>query len=328
MKQIRIYLTILFSIMIFNNLAVFAETKKQVLPSVKKQETNVILEKKTVQPAEKVNSAAEQINLKIKNEDKKVIKVSEPIKKIDGHLFETNPDKLQQAFQIQKKMDVDDIRTLWEATVERNTVIKFALRKLATPPEQRRIHSSLMAKSVSALISGASILPGIFGIDGITSTASLAGGSLASKVLESRTLPKEMPLTDTELIQLAELVESLQNRLINNYYDYKSSLEALKVCRQNIMLQNKNYNEAIKSGNEMSIIVSSSLYDKELYNELRLKQKIKLHEVELERLAGPQIVARLNLTKLASFNVNPEKTLTDVKQSNEPKKNNKGPKSE
>ena len=106
-------------------------------------------------------------------------------------------------------------------------------------------------------------------------------------------MPKDIPLTDTELIQLAKLIEDLQNKLINNYYDYKSSIEALKVCRQNIILQNKNYSNALKSNNIISIIASSALYDKELLNEMKLKQQIKLSRLELERLAGSETVDKL-----------------------------------
>lgn len=248
-----------------------------------------------------IKDKPDAIGISIENADRHIIKVSEPVKKVDSQLFETNKDNIQQTFQIQKKIDVDDIKTLWESTVERNSVIKFALKKLAMPPEQRRIHSSLMAKSISTLISGASILPGIFGLDSITSSASAAGGTLAKRIIDKKMSPKEIPLTDTELIQLAGLVEDLQNKLIKSYYDYKSSIEALKLCKQNILLQNRNYSNALNSKNDISIIASSALYDKELYNELRLKQQIKLDRLELERLAGPAIVSKLNLTRLAGF---------------------------
>jgi len=242
------------------------------------------------------------VSLELKDVQKPAIKISEPPKKIDNEIFVTDQEKIKNAFEIQKKMDIDDITVLWESTVERNAVIKFALKKLAMPPDQRRIHSSLMAKSVSALISGVSILPNFLGADGFTSSASMAGGSLASRVVNSKTFPKDLPLTDTELIQLASLVEDLQDKLIKSYYDYKSEIDALKECRQNLLLQNKNYSQALKSNNQLSILASSALYDKELLNELRHKQQIKQYRLDLERLAGAESVDKLNLTKMTSFN--------------------------
>jgi|GEM_PF-549770 len=258
------------------------------------------------------------IDLDINNAEKPAIKVSEPPKTIDNEIFVSDQEKIQHAFEIQKKMDIDDITILWESTVARNAVIKFALKKLAMPAEQRRIHSSLMAKSVSALINGVSILPNFFGADSITSSATMAGGSLASRVVNSKAFPKEMPLTDTELIQLASLVESLQDKLIKNYYDYKSSIEALKVCRQNLLLQNKNYSEALKTGNQLSIIASSSLYDKDLINELRIKQQIKHNRLELERLAGTDAVDKLTLTQITSLNYKGVDINNSVKLENKP----------
>lgn len=47
-------------------------------------------------------------------------------------------------------------------------------------------------------------------------------------------MPTEIPLTDTELIELAGLVESLQDKIITAYYNYKSSLSQLKETRQRL----------------------------------------------------------------------------------------------
>ena len=59
---------------------------------------------------------------------------------------------LQELIRLQKDKDVEDIENLWKGTVENNQVIGFALKKLATPESQRRIHSSLMAKTLSAVV--------------------------------------------------------------------------------------------------------------------------------------------------------------------------------
>ena len=65
---------------------------------------------------------------------------------------------LDELIQLQKEKDVEDIENLWKGTVENNQVIGFALKKLSTPESQRRIHSSLMAKTLSAVVAGASLL--------------------------------------------------------------------------------------------------------------------------------------------------------------------------
>ncbi|MFA6990143.1 MAG: hypothetical protein WC197_08755 [Candidatus Gastranaerophilaceae bacterium] len=248
----------------------------------------------------------ESIKADINEKDKQKLKVNEPVKEIKGSFLNVDQGDMKNAFEIQKKKDIEDIKALWEATVERNSVIKFAVKKLATPPEQRKVHSSIMAKSVSTLISGASLLPGIFGANSLLSTASAASGTLSSRIINMKNLPKGMPLTDTELIQLAGLVEQLQNDIIKNYYDYKSSIEDLKECRSKLMLYNKNYSKALKEKNESNIIVTSAMYDNQVIEEIKLKQKIKLNRLELERLAGNDIVNKLNLTKLNTLAFKPE----------------------
>lgn len=284
--------------MVFSPLAVMAKETQPVNTGV-----NAVKIDKKVE---------EKIELNVSGKDKPVIKTSKPIEKVDSKLFEeADQEKMQQLFQIQKKADVSDIESLWTATVEKNTVIRFALKKLAMPAEQRRIHSSIMAKTLSTFISGATILPSLFGADTFTSSAAYAGGGLVNRAIKNKTMPKEMPLTDTELIQLAKLVEDLQNKLIKNYYSYKTSIENLKACRENLILQNKNYAKAIEANNEISMIAASALYDKELSKELELKQNLKLARLELERMTGSEAVDKLSLTKISDVNL---KELDKAKQ--------------
>ena len=261
---------------------------------------------------------SEQIDLNLNDKDKPSVKINEP-KKLEGSLSKEYGDNIKQAFEIQKKKDVEDITALWEATVERNQIIKFAVKKLAMPPEQRRIHSSLMAKSVSALISGASIMPGLFGADSAISSASTVSGSLINRIIKNKTLPKNAPITDTELIQLAGLIENLQNQLIKNYYNYKSSLEALQLCRKELITQNESYSDALNSNNEFGIIISSAMYDKQLLEETKIMQDVKLHRIELERLAGTDAVAGLNLIKINQVAFENQSKQNESKQTEEVK---------
>ena len=116
---------------------------------------------------------------------------------------------LQELVNRQKEKDLEDIENLWKGTVENNQVIGFALKKLATPESQRRIHSSLMAKTLSAVVAGASLAPSLIGADYFTQSSAFAAGRLAQNLINRKNMPTEIPLTDTELIELAGLVESL-----------------------------------------------------------------------------------------------------------------------
>lgn len=202
---------------------------------------------------------------------------------------------LQELVNLQKEKDVEDIENLWKGTVENNQVIGFALKKLSTPESQRRIHSSLMAKTLSAVIAGASLAPSLIGADYATQSGAFAAGRLAQNLINRKNMPMEIPLTDTELIELAGLVENLQDKIITAYYNYKSELSQLKEARQKLLLYNKNYAKALDDEDLMEISISSSLYDNMRVEEFNHMELAKKYHLELQRLAGKKVVDKLNL---------------------------------
>jgi len=238
-----------------------------------------------------------EIALNLVDTSKHKIELSEPAQEINNDLFDSKEEMMKYYLQDQKKMDIEDIKVLWESTVKRNPVITFALQKLSLPPDKRRITSSRMTKTLATLIRGAAMLPGILGADPVTSGASSFGGGLAGRYIADKNLPKQMPMTDTELIHLARLVEDLQDKIIRNYYDYKGNLEAYKVARENTIKFNKMYSDALESDEFAVMLTSNTLYNKAMRTEIEIKQKIKLNRLELERLAGGEEVTGLNLGK-------------------------------
>lgn len=220
---------------------------------------------------------------------------------LDEKVYENNNERIQLVLKLQKEKDVEDLESLWNATVDRNSAIKFALQKLSTPAEQRRKNSSMMAKALSTLINGASLVPFMAGANYGLQSASLASGQIANRLIAKKDMPKTAPLTDTELIQLSDLVEELQNNLVKTYYDYKNSINALKECREKMIVEQKNYNVATKQENKFYMVVSSAMYDGKLLEEMELKETVKLNRLKLERLAGHEAVEQLSLSKLVSI---------------------------
>lgn len=202
---------------------------------------------------------------------------------------------MDEIVKLQREKDLEDIDNLWKGTVENNQVIGFALKKLATPESQRRIHSSLMAKTLSAIVSGASLAPALVGADYMVQSGSYAAGRIAQNLLNRKNVPQEIPLTDTELIELAGLVENLQDKIINAYYNYKGSLSQLKEVRSRELLYSKNYAKALDEEDFLEIAISSSLYDDMQIEEMKYLQSAKKYNLELQRLAGKKVVDGLNL---------------------------------
>lgn len=226
---------------------------------------------------------------------KEQVKVEKTPKVVKGSLLISENQILNDLIELQKQKDIEDIEILWKGTVENNKVIGFALKKLATPESQRRIHSSLMAKTLSAIISGASFVPCFMGSDPTIRTGSFAAGRLAQTLLNKKNTPQEIPLTDTELIELAGMVEDLQDKIIDAYYNYKGSLGQIKETRQRLLLYQKNYTKALDSGDVLDTSISCSLYDSMTLQEYYYVQNAKKYHLELQRLAGKKAMDKLNL---------------------------------
>ena len=214
---------------------------------------------------------------------------------IKGSLLINDSETLADLIDEQKKHDLKDLERLWQGTVENNQVIEFALKKLATPESQRRIHSSLMAKTLSAIVSGASFVPSLMGANPALQTSAFSAGRLAQGLLNRKNVPQEVPLTDTELIELAGMVEDLQDSLISSYYNYKNTLSQLKSTRSKMLLYSRNYNNALYSDDVMELAISTNLYDSMRLQEYNLEQSAKKYHIQLQRLAGKKAVDALEM---------------------------------
>lgn len=223
------------------------------------------------------------------------IELTRPNVSLKSSLVTKDDTALQEIVTKQKEKDLEDIEALWKGTVDNNQVIGFALKKLASPESQKRIHASLMSKTLSALVAGASFAPAMMGGDYLVQTSAFAAGRLAQNLINKKNVPTEVPLTDTEMIELAGLIENLQDKIIGAYYNYKAALSQLKETRSKLLLYNKNFAKAMDEDDLLEITISSSMYDNMMMEEFYYLQTAKKYHLELQRLAGKKVVDSLNL---------------------------------
>ena len=152
-----------------------------------------------------------------------------------------------------------------------------------------------MAKTLSAVVSGASFVPSLMGANPAIQTSAFSAGRLAQGLLNRKNVPQEVPLTDTELIELASMIEDLQDTLISSYYNYKNTLSQLKMTRSKMLLYSRNYANAQKTHNVLEIAISTSLYDSMRLQEYDLEQSAKKYHLQLQRLAGKKAVDSLDM---------------------------------
>lgn len=238
---------------------------------------------------------SEIVTLDKNNIEKPELSTGENKQALKGTLLLNDSEDIALMIDEQKEHDLKDLEKLWQGTVENNQVIEFALKKLATPESQRRIHSSLMAKTLSAVVSGASFVPSLMGANPAIQTSAFSAGRLAQGLLNRKNVPQETPLTDTELIELASMVEELQDSLISSYYNYKSTLTQLKGVRSKMILYSRNYASAQQSADIMELSISTALYDSMRLQEFELEQAAKKYHIQLQRLAGKKAVDGLDM---------------------------------
>ena len=252
------------------------------------------------------------------------IKYKQEEQTLKGSLFIDDTLDAQKQINEQQKADLEDIENLWNSTVDNNPMIGFCLKKLAIPYEQRRIHSSLFSKTLSTVISGAAMLPSFLGMNYGVQSGSYAAGRLATSLINKKNNDKltNPSITDTEAIELASLVEDLQDEIIVDYFKYKGALTKLKKCREQLLLNNKNYSEALSKNDSYEISITSSQWEEGQIEEYRLKQEVKKYQLALVRLAGKKTVDNLNVARfdLTFQNVNQndlnyDKKLIDVSSS-------------
>lgn len=241
--------------------------------------------------------------IRLEPTEKNELKLNSKNNLANKNLVLKDRDVIEDLIKMQKEEEIKDIELLWNATIDNNTLIKFTMNKLNTPESQRRLHSSIMAKSLSSLIYGASFIPMFTGSNAMLQSASFSAGRLANNFLNKEAAAgQQVPITDTELIQLAGTIEELQEKIISSYYEYKGSLNKLKDTRSRIILYNKNYSNALKKNALTELVVSSALYEDMQLQEYRNEQEAKKCYLSLERLAGKKAVDSLILSQYALKN--------------------------
>ncbi|MBQ3641140.1 hypothetical protein II906_04335 [bacterium] len=248
--------------------------------------------------------------VRLDNVEKNTIKLNHNKLELNKNLVIQDRTTIEELIQIQKEDEVKDIEALWQATIDNNSLIKFTMNKLNMPESQRRLHSSLMAKTLSSVIYGASFIPMFTGSNAMLQSASFSAGRMANNFINKEaSVGQNAPITDTELIQLAGTIEELQEKIISSYYEYKGALNKLKDTRSRIILYNKNYSRALQNNSLTELVVSSALYEEMQLQEYKQEQEAKKYYMALERMAGKKAVDDLILSQYALKNqlINTEK---------------------
>ena len=193
--------------------------------------------------------------------------------------------ELSKILDLDKSEMMEDIQTLWAGAANKSETIKFAIYKLSNPDADKP-DDSIIKKIVRPLASFSSIAGAGF-VSPVAATTALAGSSLINSLSfnDKELNYKFTKVSDADMIMLIKKVDELQKNMINEYFDYLTSAQILKMTEQNLKKREKNY-ELAKSLNNETLLIADSYYRVALDNRAKAELEFLAQRAALEQLVG------------------------------------------
>ncbi|MFH0702280.1 MAG: hypothetical protein V2B14_01915 [bacterium] len=186
-----------------------------------------------------------------------------------------------------------DLRILWQAAIERSETIRFAILKLSNPNGDEKKES--IAKRIFApLVNITPLIGAGLGDPIIGSSTILGSGFLGSFLADDSAINNHLSkVTDVDLVMLAQETDNLQQKLVNLYYNYLSSLKKLNLMDK--IVQNRyKYYEAAQNSSAESIAVADVFYREALDMQYRARQETLNSRAALEQFVGNEALVQID----------------------------------
>lgn len=193
--------------------------------------------------------------------------------------------------EVAKLIDIDrndmmeDIQILWVGAASKSETIKFAVYKLSNPDADKP-NETIMKKIVRPLASFSSLAGASF-MSPVAATSALMSGSLINALsFSDKDLNyKYTKVSDADMIVLIKKIDDMQKQMINEYYDYMTSLQLLKMVNKTLKKRAVNYELAKTEPNE-NLLIADSYYRVALDDKARIELEFLSQRAALEQLVG------------------------------------------
>jgi hypothetical protein len=191
--------------------------------------------------------------------------------------------------------DERNLEALWLGILQHNPTIQYALRQLNMPEDVRRHHKSLMARTMSGLLSGVGMLPYAFGNSAASIGAASITQSLANRLAAKadKIDPKTLP-TDAELVALSSTVEGVRSDLVSSYYAYKQALQGLTDLDSQRQTIEGFREKARKTADWQDDALAEMQVQAIERDRLEARQQAERSYLRLERLVGAELMTELS----------------------------------
>ena len=229
----------------------------------------------------KVTDISQRKSSKIASYEKSYIKNSTYA---DSSLKDLSSE-ISKLLTIEKEEMLEHVQILWAGAALRSETIRFALYKLSNPdadkPDEGIIKKIIRPLSTASSIAGAGLG------DPFSATAALVGGHFMNALsFNDKDLNyKYTKVTDADMIVLITKVDNMQKRVVDQYFDYMTTYNMLKMTESNLKKRMERYNSGLYKTEEQ-LLVADAYYRNAVDNKAKLELEFLENRAELEQLVG------------------------------------------
>ena len=193
--------------------------------------------------------------------------------------------EISQALEIDYDVMLADLSILWQGAAVKSETIKYALYKLANPDKDKPDNASV--KKVLTTIASMSTLLGATTGNPLLACASLIGGNtLGIMSQDTKSLNyKYTKVGDADMIILVRKVDDLQQKVVNNYFDYMTTRKILEMTEDMAERRQQNYDRAQNDSREI-ILITDAYYREALNQMAKAQGDFNDARSRLEQLVG------------------------------------------
>ena len=283
-KKVLLFISILFSFQ-----SVFADTLEDLnFPKKPAYRLGITYD---VEKEYKVTDISQRQESKTASYEKQYIKNSTYA---DSSLKDLSSE-ISKLLTIEKEEMLEHVQILWAGAALRSETIKFALYKLSNPDADKP-DESIIKKIIRPLSTASSIAGAGLG-DPFSATAALVSGHFMNAMsFNDKDLNyKYTKVTDADMIVLITKVDNMQKKVVDQYFDYMTCYNLLKMTEINLKKRQERYEAGLYKTQEQ-LLVADAYYRSAIDNKAKLELEFLENRAALEQLVG--IDALLEFEKL------------------------------
>lgn len=194
-----------------------------------------------------------------------------------------------------------DLSILYNNAVQRSETIKYAIYKLSNP-EENKPDESTVKRLLKPIASFSTIAGTALSSNPYMASGALIGGGLMNAFSgnSKEANYKFTKVNDADMVLLVRKIDELQKNLLNNYINYITQKELLKLSMQNLENRRKIYNAmqtSTKGATREELIVADTYYRNAQNTVKKAQAEYNLSRVILENLAGKETLKEIENKK-------------------------------